>query len=156
MHLRVMKASLLKQICVLDYMNDKFGFQNCATDLVESYACLELSDGKHKHVPECLMIYNKSNSELYDNSYYNQQKSSTEKRKRKGIVNRVLNIPPYQNKIKSENIVVIDIEKSDYTTLLKRYKNELKSKMDLLLVKGSEIHFYVEKLNAYKEIIYLT
>ena len=62
MHLRVMKASLLKQVCVLDYMNDKFDFNTCATDLVESYASLELSEGKHKHVPECLLIYNKSNS----------------------------------------------------------------------------------------------
>ena len=156
MHLRVMKASLLKQVSVLDYMNDKFAFHDCATDLVESYASLELSEGKHKHVPECLLIYNKSNSELYDNSYYNQQKSSTEKRKRKGIVNRVLNIHPYQNKIKSDNIVVIDIEKPDYIQLLKRYKTELQSRMDVFLVKGSEIHLYVEKLNAYKEIIYLT
>ena len=156
MHLRVMKASLLKQVSVLDYMNEKFAFHDCATDLVESYASLELSEGKHKHVPECLLIYNKSNSELYDNSYYNQQKSSTEKRKRKGIVNRVLNIHPYQNKIKSDNIVVIDIEKPDYIQLLKRYKTELQSRMDVFLVKGSEIHLYVEKLNAYKEIIYLT
>ena len=156
MHLRVMKASLLKQVCVLDYMNDKFAFHDCATDLVESYASLELSEGKHKHVPECLLIYNKSNSELYDTSYYNQQKSSTEKRKRKGIVNRVLNIHPYQNKIKSDNIVVIDIEKPDYIQLLKRYKTELQSRMDVFLVKGNEIHLYVEKLNSYKEIIYLT
>lgn len=156
MHLRVMKTSLLKQVCVLDYMNDKFDFNNCATDLVESYACLELSEGKHKHVPECLLIYNKSNSELYDNSYYNQQKSDVERKKRKSIVNRILNIPPYQTKIKSQNIVVIDIEKSGYKKLLKKYKTELLSKMDLFLVKGSEIHLYVEKLNAYKEIIYLT
>jgi len=156
MHLRVMKASLLKQVSVLDYMNEKFAFHDCATDLVESYASLELSEGKHKHVPECLLIYNKSNSELYDTSYYNQQKSSTEKRKRKGIVNRVLNIHPYQNTIKSDNIVVIDIEKPDYIQLLKRYKTELQSRMDVFLVKGSEIHLYVEKLNAYKEIIYLT
>ena len=151
-----MKASLLKQVCVLDYMNDKFDFNTCATDLVESYASLELSEGKHKHVPECLLIYNKSNSELYDNSYYNQQKNSVEKKKRKTIVNRILNIPPYQTKIKSQNIVVIDIEKSGYKNMLKKYKNELSSKMDLFLVKGSEIHLYVEKLNAYKEIIYLT
>ena len=40
--------------------------------------------------------------------------------------------------------------------LLKRYKTELQSRMDVFLVKGSEIHLYVEKLNAYKEIIYLT
>ena len=64
MHLRVMKANLLKQVCVLDYMNNQFDFNICATDLVESYASLELSEGKHKHVSECLLIYNKSNSEL--------------------------------------------------------------------------------------------
>lgn len=156
MHLRVMKASLLKQVSVLDYMNDKFEFNNCATDMVESYASLELSNGKHKHVEECLLIYNKTNSELYDNSYYNQQKSATEKKKRKAITNKILNIPPYQNAIKSDNIVVIDIEKPDYKTLLKRYKTELQKKMDLFLVKGSEIHLFVEKLNGYKEIIYLT
>ena len=155
MHLRVMKASLLKQISVLDYMSNAFDFNCCATDLVESYASLELSDGKHKHVPECMLIYNKSNSELYDNSYYNQQKNEEEKKKRRTIVNRIKNIPPYQNKIKSQNIVVVDIEKSGYKKLLKKYKTELSNKMDLFLVKGSEIHLYVEKLNAYKEIIYL-
>ena len=156
MHLRVMKASLLKQVCVLDYMDSKFDFNPCATDLVESYACLELSEGKHKHVPECLLIYNKSNSELYNTSYYNNEKNETEWKKRKNIVKRINNIPPYQTKIKSQNIVVIDIEKSGYKNMLKKYKNELSSKMDLFLVKGSEIHLYVEKLNAYKEIIYLT
>ena len=71
-------------------------------------------------------------------------------------MNRILNIPPYQTKIKSQNIVVIDIEKPGYKKLLKKYKTELLSKMDLFLVKGSEIHLYVEKLNAYEDIIYLT
>ena len=85
-----------------------------------------------------------------------KNKLKSPKKKRKAITNKILNIPPYQNAIKSDNIVVIDIEKPDYKTLLKRYKTELQKKMDLFLVKGSEIHLFVEKLNGYKEIIYLT
>ena len=122
---------------------------------MESYACLELSEGKHKHVPECLLIYNKSNSQLYETSYYNKNDNELQYKNRKNIVNRIINISPYQNKIKSQNIVVVDLEKSGYKKLLKKYKTELSNKMDLFLVKGSEIHLYVEKLNAYKEIIYL-
>ena len=157
MHLRVMKANLLKQVCVLDYMSNKFEFNNCCTDLVESYACLELSEGKHKYVPECLLIYNKSNSLLYETSYYhNEENNELQYKNRKIILNKITNIPPYQNKIKSQNVVVVDIEKSGYKKLLKKYKTELSNKMDLFLVRGSEIHVYVEKLNAYKEIIYLT
>ena len=43
----------------IDFIMENNEFIFCSTDMVESFACLELCNGKHKKVEECLMVYNK-------------------------------------------------------------------------------------------------
>ena len=71
MHLRVIKAQHLKFINAMDFIQDNGDFIICCTDLVESFASLELCKGRHKMTDEILMIYNKDNSVAYTTSYYN-------------------------------------------------------------------------------------
>ena len=151
-HLRVMKAEYLKKISPLDFLDDKNNIIPSSTDMVESYACLELSDGKHKKVNETLMVYNKDNSLMHPTSYYN----STNTAYKKKILERVKSISPYQKKIQFNKVAIIDIDKPNYKKMGKLYKKNMIRKMDLFLVRGNIIHYYISKLNKYKEIIYLT
>ena len=147
-----MKAEYLKKISPLDFLDDKNNIIPSSTDMVESYACLELSDGKHKKVNETLMVYNKDNSLMHPTSYYN----STNTAYKKIILERVKSISPYQKKIQYNKVAIIDIDKPNYKKMVKLYKKNMIRKMDLFLVRGNIIHYYISKLNKYKEIIYLT
>ena len=152
MHLRVMKAQHLKHISALDFMDDEYEFIQSSTDMVESYASLELCQGRHKKINEHLMIYNRENSMYYPTSYYNK----TDKIKKEQIIKNVKNISPYQEKVKYDQLAIIDIDKDNYKDMIQFYKKNLIRKMDLFLVRGSIIQYYINKLNAYQNIVYLT
>ena len=152
MHLRVMKGQHLKHISALDFIDDEYKFIQSSTDMVESYASLELCQGRHKKINEHLMIYNRENSMYYPTSYYNK----TDKIKKEQIIKNVKNISPYQEKVKYDKIAIIDIDKDNYKDMIQFYKKYLIRKMDLFLVRGSIIQYYINKLNAYQNIVYLT
>ena len=65
MHLRVIKAQHLKMINPIDFLQENGDFIFCSTDMVESFASLELCKGRHKQCSETLMIYNRDNSVIY-------------------------------------------------------------------------------------------
>ena len=107
MHLRVMKAIYLKQICPLDFIlrNNEFIF--CTTDMVESYPCLEMCQGRHKKINDTLMVYNRENSLLYPSSFYHKDSKQNMK---DVILKKVKDISPYQNIIQNKKVAIIDIE----------------------------------------------
>ena len=124
----------------------------CCTDLVESFASLELCKGRNKMTDEVLMIYNKDNSVAYTTSHYND----TDKELKQQIQKKVRNKKPYLTNIRKDSIIIIDIEENNYKELLLKYKKDHMAKNDLLLVIGNEMHFYINKLNSYNNIQYMT
>ena len=153
MHLRVMKAKYLKKINALDFLKDNGDFITSSTDMVESFACLELSNGRHKSCDEILMIYNRDNSQIYPTSHY----SSVNKEEKEKTQNIIRNRKTYKEK-KNEGIIIIDIEDPNYKEYIINYRENYddNDNMDLFLVKGSELHYYVNKLNSYNDIQYLS
>ena len=147
MHLRVIKAEYLKFVNPLDFIQDNGDFNICASDLVESYAALELSKGRHKLCDEYLMIYNKKNSLKYTTSYY----SNIDKDLKDVIRNKVLNIPPYLSKKRKSWLIIVDIEKKNYKKMIDRYRKKFLKIGDLFLVVGNEIDFYKNILDLYKK-----
>ena len=152
MHLRVIKAQHLKFINAMDFIQDNGDFIICCTDLVESFASLELCKGRHKMTDEILMIYNKDNSVAYTTSHYN----NTDKELKQQIQKKVRGQKPYLTNIRKDSIIIIDIEEKKYKELLLKYKKDYMAKNDLLLVIGNEMHFYINKLNQYNNIQYMT
>ena len=143
-HLRVIKASLLKMIDPFDFIDENGDFLRTSTDMIESFACLELSEGRHKKVDDVLMLYNQDNSKLYDTSYYNDNNKEFKMNNEKRIRNR-------QHYVKKQNdtVVVIDIEEENYKD--KIMENTFKDKA-ILIAKGSELVHYVDRLMEYKNI----
>ena len=152
MHLRVIKAQHLKFINPLDFIQDNGEFIICCTDLVESFASLELCKGRHKRTDDILMIYNKDNSLIYSTSHY----SDTDKELKQQIQKKIRSRKPYFSNIQNKSVTIIDIEEDNYKQLIQKYKEEFMNKQDLFLVKGSELHFYVNKLNSYDNITYMS
>ena len=140
MHLRTMKAKYLKMINALDFIDENGDFITSSTDMIESFATLELCEGRHKRVDEMLMIYNRDNSHIYPTSYYN---SDNQEEKNK-VQNIIRNRKIYSNN-RNEGVILIDIEEENYKSHIDTYREDYKSTMDLFLVKGSELHFYVNK-----------
>lgn len=152
MHLRVIKAQHLKFINAMDFIQDNGDFIICCTDLVESFASLELCKGRHKMTDEILMIYNKDNSVAYTTSHYND----TDKELKQQIQKKVRDQKPYLTNVRKDSIIIIDVEEKNYKELLLKYKKDYMVKNDLLLVIGNEMHFYINKLNQYNNIQYMT
>lgn len=152
MHLRVIKAQHLKFISPLDFIQDNGDFIICCTDLVESFAALELCKGRHKITDEKLMIYNKDNSLNYTTSHY----SDVDKELKQNIQKRIRSREPYLSNIRKNTVIIIDIEDKNYNTMIEKYKKEFIHKADLFLVISNEIHFYINKLNSYENIQYLS
>lgn len=152
MHLRVIKAQHLKFINPIDFIQDNGEFIICCTDLVESFASLELCKGRHKCTDEILMVYNKDNSVIYSTSHY----SDMDKELKQQIQKKIRGRKPYLSNIRNKSVIIVDIEEINYKQLIQKYKDEFKNKQDLFLVKGSELHFYVNKLNNYDNITYMS
>jgi glycosyltransferase involved in cell wall biosynthesis len=143
-HLRVLKAEYLKQINPLDFIMDNNDFINCSTDMVESFASLELCNGKHKKVEECLMVYNKDNSIIHPESYYNK----LYKDRKIVIQKKVRSITPY---IKHQNkeLVVINIENKNYKKEIQHYKDNYTKTHDLFLTLDSLKEYFTHRLQLY-------
>jgi glycosyltransferase involved in cell wall biosynthesis len=75
-HLKTGYGILFKSIPSEYLKYDNKWLDRC-TDLAEMYCVAELSNGKILNIPDKLHIYNKSNSTLYDNSYFNDKDSET-------------------------------------------------------------------------------
>jgi glycosyltransferase involved in cell wall biosynthesis/GR25 family glycosyltransferase involved in LPS biosynthesis len=153
MHLRVMKAVYLKQICPLDFIMENNEFIICTTDMVESYPCLEMCNGRHKKITDTLMVYNRENSLLYPTSFYHH---SSKQNIKDVILKKVKNIPPYQCVIQNKKVALIDIENAHYKHMIQHYKDNFVRTTDMFLVRNSLLHYYVDKLNKYDEIIYIS
>ena len=151
MHLRVITAKYLKQINALDFIQDNGEFLNCSTDMVESFACLELSNGRHKLCDEILMIYNRDNSELYSTSYYNN-----ENRDKKELIQNVIRNKKAYQESKNTGVIIIDIDDPQYKKYILDYKENYIETMDLFIVRDLDLHYYVNKLNKYNNIQYLS
>lgn len=71
-HLRTVKKKLIKDINKNNFYDWNNNIINSCTDLIESFHCLEKTD-KHCNSNEILLIYNKTNSLKYSNSYYRKE-----------------------------------------------------------------------------------
>jgi glycosyltransferase involved in cell wall biosynthesis len=151
-HLRVIRAKLLKNIDIFDLMDNNYNFIQCCTDRVESYGCLEQSNGKHKMCDIDLMVYNRDNSIKYNTSEYH----NISNRYRKIIEEKIKN-QKYYNYKKSmfETLCIINIENLSFKQNLNKYLHELSNDADLFLLKNSDYDRYKKKFNKYKHIIYL-
>ena len=152
-HLRVIKAKYLKNINILDFLDQNFDFIQCCTDLVESWASLEQCMGRHKMVNKDIMVYNKDNSCAYKTSEYNE----LNKEYRKIIENKVKTITPYKNYNmikKNKDLVIINLENSDYKININKYLHEMKDNFDVLLWKFSELNTFKYLIQSdYRNVI---
>lgn len=146
-HLRVIKASLLQMINPLDFIDDEGNFLRTSTDMIESFASLELSQGRHKKIDHILMVYNQDNSELYNTSYYND----TNREYKIKIEQKIRMRKPYSITI-NDTVIVIDIEEDNYKEKIQQ--NRLKN-VDIFITKGSELYRYIDRLIEYKNIQFI-
>jgi len=151
-HLRVMKAEYLKRVRPTDFLDENGDFIICTTDMVESFACLEQCNGRHKLCPETTMIYNKENSmQFVETSHYsnvnNDKKALTQK--------NVRNLPSYRNMIQKEKIVVIDVNNPLYKAQIDTYRTQMQTYSELFLCITDELPLYMNTLNKFKQIFYL-
>jgi len=151
-HLRTMKASLLKQIRPLDFLDDNNAFILCSTDMVESFACLELSNGRHKFNREIMMVYNKENSMIYEStSYYTDDNAVYKSR----IQQNIRNLPKYKAQIQQKSIIVMRVDDPLFATNVDKYRKTLADTCDLFLYCNYELPNYINILNKYNEIVYI-
>jgi glycosyltransferase involved in cell wall biosynthesis/GR25 family glycosyltransferase involved in LPS biosynthesis len=151
-HLRTMKASLLKQIRPTDLFDEDGEFIICSTDMVESFACLELSAGRHKLNPEVTMVYNKENSMSFaSTSHY----SDTNKEKKAMTQKYVRSLPKYTAGRAMNRVFVLDIDNPLFKQLLANYRKSRAASDDLFICRGDEMSRYINKINGYKEVVYL-
>lgn len=143
-HLRVLKAEYLKQVNPMDFIMENNEFIFCSTDMVESFACLELCNKRHKKVEEYLMIYNKENSAIYPESYYNQANRD----EKFAIQKNVRSIKPYK-KSQNKELVIIDVEQSNYKELIQHYKDNYQQTHDLFLTRNSLKEYFTNRLNSF-------
>ena len=112
-HLRVIKAKYLKNIKYKHLLDHNKEFLKCCTDLNESWSCLEQCNGRHKHINEIMMIYNKSNSKNYSSSYYNQ--SDKDKLYRKEVTDLIKSrkYKPYTDTQKDIETYIVHIDNEE-------------------------------------------
>ena len=151
-HLRTMKASLLKQIRPTDIFDEEGEFIICSTDMVESFACLELSNGRHKLNPEVCMIYNKENSvNFVSTSHY----SDTNKEKKVATQKFVRDLPKYKTGRCMNKVFVLDVDSALFKQHLANYRNTRSDTDDLFVCKGHDMRAYIDKINRYKDVCYM-
>ena len=120
--------------------------------MVESFACLELSKGRHKLIPEVTMIYNKENSMSFvSTSHY----SDTNKEKKTATQKYVRNLPKYQTGRGMNRVFVLDIDNPLFKQHLANYRNTRADTDDLFVSRGDDMGAYIDKINCYKDVIYV-
>ena len=151
-HLRTMKASLLKQIRPTDLFDEDGEIIICSTDMVESFACLELSNGRHKINTEVTMVYNKDNSiNFASTSHY----SDTNKEKKVATQKYVRNLPKYTPGQSMNRVFVLDIDHPLFKEQLANYRKTRSDTDDLFVCRGDEMGAYIDKINRYKNVCYV-
>jgi len=151
-HLRTMKAALLKQIRPTDLFDEEGESIICSTDMVESFACLELSKGRHKINPEVVMVYNKENSMSFvSTSHY----SDTNKEKKEKTQKYVRHLPKYNTGRSMNKVFVLDIDSPLFKQHLANYRKTRCETDDLFICRGDEMGVYIDKINRYKDVIYI-
>lgn len=143
-HLRVLKTEYLKQVNPLDFIMENNEFITSSTDMVESFACLELCNGKHKKVEECLMVYNKDNSIIYPESHYNK----LYKDRKLALQKKIRSITPY-TKREDKDLVIIDVEQSKYKEAIQHYRDNYQQTHHLFLTRNSLKHYFTKIYNSY-------
>ena len=95
-HLRTGMGKLFKNIKYKDVTYENRFLEVC-TDFAEMMPILEMAGNAHMNTTTPLYVYNKSNSLLYDTSYYNinDEKNIEKKIYREKIMNYLKNITPY-------------------------------------------------------------
>lgn len=151
-HLRVMKAKYLKRIRPTDFLDEAGDFIICSTDMVESFACLEQCNGKHKMCPEITMVYNKDNSMLFaETSHY----SNINKDKKTATQKNVRDLPSYKNEKKKKKVVVVDVNDPLFKTHINSYRQTFQKECDLFIYTNDDLQYYIKRLNTYDDIIYI-
>jgi glycosyltransferase involved in cell wall biosynthesis len=151
-HLRVMKAEYLKRIRPTDFLDEEGDFIICTTDMVESFACLEQCNGKHKMCSEITMVYNKDNSLLFkETSHY----SDVNKDKKIHTQAYVRSLPSYKNEKKKKKVVVVDVNDPLFKTHINSYRKTFQKECDLFIYASDELPYYMKKLNTYDDIMYI-
>jgi hypothetical protein len=149
-HLRVMKACYLKNINIYDLLDENYSFIECMTDFAESYCCLEQSKGKHKKLDEIVMVYNIDNSIRYSTSCFRKDDVIY----REKIRSKIKSIQKYTNFYKKNDIIILDIESSNYKETLESIKKEKTyNRSHILLVKKSLLYMYNNFIKNYKLIL---
>jgi glycosyltransferase involved in cell wall biosynthesis len=154
-HLRLIKAILLKKISFYDLIDNYYDFILVSTDMNESYACLELSNGKHKINRHYICVYNRSNSIKYNTSYY---KEKTLKNSYRSIINNnIKNNTRYINYIenKKDYLCIININNNNYKININKYKHELENTHNLLVINIDYINLYQDKIKNHINYIVL-
>jgi len=77
-HLRTVKKKLIKDINKSHFYDWNNNIITSCTDLIESFHCLEKTD-KHCNTKEVLLVYNKTNSIKYSNSFYRKENQQYKK-----------------------------------------------------------------------------
>lgn len=151
-HLRVIMAKYLKQIHFYDIIDQYYEFIQVSTDRIESYAALELSNGRHKLNSQKFCIYNKDNSINYNTSDYNTQSNEY-----RNIINNVINNNTrYIKGVKKQNkLCIINIYNEDYKININKYKHELEDNYDLLVIDVNNIKLYETTIHSYNQYLIL-
>lgn len=89
-HLRTCEASLIKTI-TQDYLKFNDEWLKCCSDKAEMWWVLEKANGRHMNIDIPLYVYNKDNSLLYENSYYNIDKNAVWKKYKDDVDNYLKN-----------------------------------------------------------------
>lgn len=78
-HLRTCKAKIIKQIPVYQLKDQDGKWLTRCSDMAEMFWALENSKGRHKNIGSLLCVYNKDNSKIHPNSYYNEDDDARNK-----------------------------------------------------------------------------
>ena len=97
---------------------------------------------KHKKVEECLMVYNKDNSAIYPESHYNR----LYKDRKLAIQKKVRSITPYIKR-QNKDLVIIDVEQSNYKKAIQYYKDNYQQTHHLFLTRDSLKEYFTNILS---------
>lgn len=122
-HLRVMKSSVLKLIHPDDLLDATGQFITCSTDLMESWACLEMSGKKHCPITRRMMVYNRVNSIRHFNSFYNRHLNDEGYRE---LINQKIKLCRRYLKMKARKIgILIDINSADLRLIINKISHDI-------------------------------
>lgn len=146
-HLRTGYGYLFKNIPE-NYLKYNNKWLDRVTDQAEMFCVAEMACNNIYHINEILCIYNKSNSIIYSNSWYNDKTSKI----RIEIENYVKNCVPL-NKLNKFNYIQCDVQKyipSMFIINLEIHKHNINRINKMFLNKKFDYHFF-KGCNGYEE-----